>query len=117
MVQFRGSIGTFHRRRLEVRVLPPQLPSRYFALGRPSVVVVGPFPVSDPQPHSSAFGTCDAGGVLIGAGIGLAVGATAGYLITIHREGTAEEWARDDFATRLGPYRPETDRSEDRATA
>ncbi len=35
----------------------------------------------------------------------------------IHREGTAEEWVRDDFATLLGPYRPQTDRSEDRATA
>ena len=35
----------------------------------------------------------------------------------MHREGAAEEWVRNDFATLLGPCRPETDRSEDRATA
>lgn len=44
---------------------------------------------------------------------------SAGSLIAwaIHREGTAEEWVRADFATLLDPYRPESDRSQDRASA
>ena len=40
-------------------------------------------------------GTCDAGGVLIGAGIGLAVGATAGYLIG--KSLTPDRWVEIDL--------------------
>jgi hypothetical protein len=51
-------------------------------------------------------GTCDAGGALLGAGIGLAVGATAGYLIG--RLLTRDRWVEIDLGfaqVGMGPRR------------
>lgn len=52
------------------------------------------------------LGTCDAGGVLIGAGIGLALGVTAGYLIG--RSMTPDRWVEIDLGfaqVGMGPRR------------
>lgn len=51
-------------------------------------------------------GTCDAGGALMGAGIGLAVGATAGYLIG--KSLTPDRWVEIDLGfaqVGIGPRR------------